>query len=238
MTNTKSEWQQRLTQSPAQRIAIETLLAESSDYCFDYPWNGLEEKLSEAGENHLKMIGYGSLLNPESAARTISNTPKIGHPPVIAFGAKRLFNYVMPQDVIARYSVGVKYPGNMCAALNTRFTGKVDDVLNGRVISLHIEDLDALRDREKGYNLMPVSFLPWDDIGSTPLLGFVLCATERPWQGNVYVNDSIEPFPPYLQVCRDGVELVSREFHRCFLDTTKLADGVTCLAEWCTKTEK
>ena len=238
MVKLKSNWEQRLGKALSQRSILELHLAEWSSCHFRYPWTGLEEQLAENGENQLKMIGYGSLLNPKSASRTISNTPKIGHPPVIAFGAIRLFNYLMPQQVIAGYSANCQYPDKMCAALNTRHTGRVNDVLNGRVISLHVKDLDALREREKGYDLMPVSFVPWDNVDSKPHLGFVLCASEKPWQGNVFVSDSIEPFPPYLQVCRDGAEQVSPEFHCCFLSTTVLADGVTGLAEWCAETEK
>ena len=74
--------------------------------------------------------------------------------------------------------------------------------------------------------------------GSKPQLGFVLCATKRPWQGQVYVREDIEPFPPYLQVCRDGAQLVSSEFHHCLLQTTMLADGLAKLAAWCDKTEQ
>ena len=51
---------------------------------FDYPWNGLEEEVAKMPEGKLLLVGYGSLLNRDSAARTIKDTPAEGHPPVLA----------------------------------------------------------------------------------------------------------------------------------------------------------
>jgi len=232
MVDSDFRWRHRLEEAYQRRSELEDLMTDSSAYCFKYPWNGLQERLAELGQDRLNMIGYGSLLNPDSAKRTIRDTPWDGHPPVLAFGAIRLFNYVMPQTVIERYSEGKRYSSSSCAALNTKYTGRVGDALNGRVISTGFDDLDALREREKGYDLTPVAYVPWGREGSKPNLGFVLCATEEPWEGTVYVSDSIAPFPPYVKVCRNGAQIVDEEFYECFLDTTFLADGLTHLRDW------
>jgi len=229
---TNDAWQNRLTKALSQEQRIEQFLNRYSDFRFEYPWSGLEQKLSNAGHDGLRMIGYGSLLNPESAAITIRDTPPTGHPPVLAFGAKRIFNYLMPNQVIARYDKTGQFPADMRAALNARFTGRVSDILNGRLITVDLDDLDALREREKGYDLLPVACVPWQDVTSDPQLAFVLCATERPWKGQIYVSDSIQPFPPYLAVCRDGARQVDEAFHQCFIETTVLADATSPLAKW------
>src|SRR6266436_8259748 len=65
--------------------SLRTLSAPS----FIYPWEGLETEIGSSRKNKLYLVGYGSLLNPMSAARTIANTPLMGHPPVLALGAKR-----------------------------------------------------------------------------------------------------------------------------------------------------
>jgi len=204
---------------------------------FQYPWNSLEETLQDQSQNALYLVGYGSLLNPISAARTITNTPKQGHPPVIAYGAKRVFDYVMPTKVIDRYRLtGIpEYPSKQKAALNTHWTGQANDVLNGRLIPLKVDDLDDLRQREAGYDLEPVAVIPWDEPNTVPFLGFVLCATERPWQGTVYVDQTILPYPPYLEVCSEGARLVDKDFEALFLDTCWLADKETPLRQYLSK---
>ncbi|MEM8493989.1 MAG: hypothetical protein AAF663_01220 [Planctomycetota bacterium] len=140
----------------AQRLQHVTDIASAikRDLRFEYPWNGLEQALESQGHDQLQLVGYGSLLNPTSAARTIADTPPGGHPPVLAFGARRLFDYVMPQFFIDRYQANgaPEYPPSYRAALNTRWTGDPADVVSGRLIPLHVGDLDGLREREKGYD--------------------------------------------------------------------------------------
>lgn len=192
---------------------------------FRYPWKELEIDLQREQMDSVFMIGYGSLLNPESAARTISDTPADGHLPVIAWGVKRLFDYDMPDSVIERYSVSVD-PGKHRAALNTRWTGNTNEVCNGRAISLRVSDLDGLRERENHYDLMPVAWLPWEDLEASISLGFALCAPKD----SIAVRTDILPFPPYLKVCREGAAMVSTEFEEFFFQTTYLADGATLLS--------
>lgn len=222
------DWKKRVRQVRSVEQAI------PRDLRFEYPWSGLEEALQERSEDQIFLVGYGSLLHPRSAARTIADTPPGGHPPVLAFGARRLFDYVMPMTFIERYRAegAEEFPPTQRAALNTRWTGDPSDVLNGRLIPLSIGDLDGLREREKGYDLEPVATVPWDQPDQRPSVGFVLCATSRPWQGKVFIDGSIEPYPPYLELCREGARLTGEDFEQCLIDTCWLADAQTPLAAW------
>ena len=205
---------------PDRAAGITTSLTENKDSRFLYPWNGLEERLQDKNGQFI-MIGYGSLLNPSSAARTIADTPPDGQTPVIAWGAKRLFDYVIPPEVLERY--GEPAMPDQIAALNTVWTGQITDFLNGRAIELAIEDLPGLRKREVDYDLMPVSWLPWNDPNSQIQSGFVLCAK----QDSGATNKQIRSFPPYTKVCAEGAKIVDSDFEDCFWESTFQANGKT-----------
>jgi hypothetical protein len=51
---------------------------------FMYRWPELEETVAKNPGNTLLLVGYGSLLNRDSAARTIKITPISDNPPVLA----------------------------------------------------------------------------------------------------------------------------------------------------------
>src|SRR5262245_6193027 len=109
--------------------------AQSDRRGFKYPWRELEKRLNDRGAERIYLVGYGSLLNPRSAARSVRNTPPHGHPPVVAFGARRVFNYRIPDVTFERY--GVK-PGALDrAALNAE---PAASVFNGRLIELALSD--------------------------------------------------------------------------------------------------
>ena len=62
---------------------------------FDYPWTGLEDAVKKMPNGKLPLLGYGSLLNQNSASETIQNISSNGCPPVVALGAMGVFNYIM-----------------------------------------------------------------------------------------------------------------------------------------------
>lgn len=158
--------------------ALDPLLHET----LPWPWDGLEQRLIAVARREqacnsadvvttadamvrppcLHLIGYGSLLNPESARVTIPGTPPGGHPPVLAFGARRIFNYVISNEAALR-RYGALPVGRERAALNAERTGQVEDIINGRLLDVPLADLDALRQREFGYDLEPVIWRGWDD---------------------------------------------------------------------------
>lgn len=209
-------------------IRMEQALSAYVGKGYDYPWFELEEQ----GIRSLRLIGYGSLLNPESAARTVSDTPPDGHPPVLAMGARRVFEYVMPAAAIEHYAEGDRtFRADQRAALNTRFTGRAEDLLNGRVMEIRADDFEALREREFGYDLRPVASLPWGSWDDEPKIGYLLCAARKERNGRKILASDLAPFPPYLKLCEAGAAQVSPEFLRFFRETTYLGDGKTKLSE-------
>lgn len=189
-----------------------------------YPWNELERDAVRTS-GRIPLIGYGSLLNPDSARRTIRDTPPEGHTPIIGIGAHRVFNYVMPQTVIDRY--GALENQAERAALNAVWTGRPDDVITGRLVNVSIEDLPALRERERGYHLGPVYFTLWNDPQAEPELGFVLVADDAPVDGVVHTDPTLLPHVGYTQLCIDGAAMVDHDFERALRETTVLGDGET-----------
>lgn len=204
--------------TPAQMGNIEKIIYGEINR-LEYPWSEIEDHLNN--EQEFQLIGFGSLLNPSSARRTIKSTPEEGHPPCIGFGLKRIFNYQMPQSVMTRY--GVDSPGNEQAALNSEFTKQARDNINARLIAIHKNDIEDFRQREFGYDLIEVPCLTWPLSHQTPVdKAWVLCAPDSSVD---VVNNTILPFRPYLEVCLDGAALVSKQFEEYFIDTTVLGDG-------------
>ena len=193
---------------------------------FPFPWQGLEDYLARQPEPSLPLIGYGSLLKKASADRTI----KEGSPrrsPCLAFGCRRVFNYRMPEAVLQRYGVP---PSSPCkAALNVVRTGNVHDLVNGMLITVHVADIPALKQREFGYDLVPVHCVPWEDAEHGPLTAaYILSAPDAAPLPEFQVTDaSLLPEPAYARLCVEGAAEVSSAFLEMYLQTTYLADKAT-----------
>ncbi len=191
-----------------------------------YPWAGLEARLATE-RRPLGLVGYGSLMNAASAARTLR--PGAERRPVVAFGARRLFNYAMPDEALAR--LGGRRGGRARAALNVYPTGDPLDAVNGVYLEVPAEDVPALRARERGYDLRAVACLSWDARGGGPFVGHVLCAPDAPRSGERHTDDTLEPQPEYARLCRDGDASFGEAFESFYLATTFLADRRTPAAE-------
>jgi hypothetical protein len=197
---------------------------------FEYPWKGLEEGVTAMPNKRLPLVGYGSLLNRESAARTIKETPAEGYPPVVALGALRVFNYVIPESRLKLD--GPTHLPRERAALNVIYTKSPAHALNGRLLMVAPEDLTALREREFGYDLRPVSCLRWLDWNGAPFIAYILVAANSEVDGRRVIDDDALPNPSYSRVCRAGAKAVSVDFLQLYLHTTYLGDRKTTLAVW------
>jgi hypothetical protein len=211
---------------PQQPIAdLESAFHGMSAPSFAYPWHGLEDSLGKFPNGELPLIGYGSLLNPKSAARTIADTPSQGHPAVLAMGARRIFNYKMPEKALARYPD--RSDPLATAALNLEYSRSSHDFFNGRLVAVAPGDIKGLRERERGYDLEPVVYVPWNRWDAHPQVAYVLVARNRP--GQRVVDASQRPHPEYAELCLAGARLESPAFATFYLKTTFLADGRTSL---------
>jgi len=216
--------------STAQTEAVAPMMASAAkEIKYLYPWDGVEEEMEANCLTDMTMVGYGSLVNSVSAAHTLSEESLATCKPVIAFGARRLFNYELPLD-LDRYAPPIHPLAR--AALNVRHTGKIDDIVNGVVVTLPVKEIPAIRVREVGYDLVPVVCLQWNDLEKPPFLAYILCCSDEPRQGECHTNDKIEPHRGYYSVCRKGASEFGEDFLRLWLATTYLADGVTPMEQW------
>lgn len=198
--------------------------------CIPYPWKDLEERVLAWPAKKLPLVVYGSLLARESASRTIKTGTSEGSAPVLVLGARRVFNYVMPKEALARYQTPPNSRNG--AALNALYTKSKSDVLNGKLMMVRSEDIPALRKREYGYDLCPVSCVPWYDREGEPFSAYVLSARNgREFRRRV-ADDSLLPNLEYARLCRLGARTVSSDFLAFYLETTFLADRTTTLFEW------
>ena len=223
-------WLERAGVPRKMRVRLQAALKTLDEAGFEYPWNGMEEAVAKTSENTLLLVGYGSLLNRDSAARTIKDTPREGHPPVLALGARRVFNYVIPGARLKSY--GGNFPPRERAALNVDYTRSPADALNGRLLTVAPPDLAALREREFGYDLRPVVCVRWGEWEAAPFTASVLVAAEGTRGGRQVIDNDALPHPLYAGLCRAGAHAVSEAFLQLYLETTFLADRKTSLAEW------
>ena len=191
---------------------------------FQYPWTNppLDQVIVKLPNQVLPLIGYGSLLNVKYVTNTVKYVLDQGYQPVICVGAKRVFNYKVDQK-----RLNAKYPGprlsNEIAALNLIYTKDASNLFNGRKVLVTTNDVQALREREVGYDLRPVACLDWLNWDAPIFLGYALVAkADR-------TDDGTLPNPWYTQVCEDGAQSVSHDFLELFLDTTYLANQKTTL---------
>ena len=196
---------------------------------FDYPWSGLEQHLAQEAGQRLLLVGYGSLISLESAAETIRGVNEKEFFPVVALGAKRVFNYRIPEEVLKE--LGDTRPDEV-AALNVIATGQAADLINGRIVPVSADDLPGLRDREFGYHLRPVTCVRWTALDSEPFTAYVLCAEDSVVKGRQVIDNTIKPHLGYVEICTTGAKAVSESFNEVFLDTSFLADGSTSLRQW------
>lgn len=188
---------------------------------FCYPWEGLESFLPSIGCNHLHLLAYGSLMNRESASLTMQSESDPSFTPAIGFGIKRLFNYRMPQNSQTRH--GEPFSPRHVAALNVVSSADAQDSVNGVLLSVEFTNVEQLRHREIGYNLVPIKAETWESKKIVAQPVYTLECTDT--------DDDILPHIRYLQICEAAARAVSVEFLDYFRRTTFLADG-TPLPNW------
>jgi predicted ATPase len=213
----------------AEMEAISTSVFRAFDESsYEYPWKELEEDLRRDGRKTIRLFGYGSLLNLESALRTFPGTAE-RFTPALAFGIVRLFNFEMPEAVRRRYTL-FENPLER-GLLNARVTGFMTDVANGILVEVGMDEIEALRAREVGYDLRPLACVPWErSSGAVPGLAYVLTCPDRLWEGRPLTNRELLPHRGYLRQCCEGAKSHSEGFQRFWQETTYLADGETCIA--------
>lgn len=189
-----------------------------------FPWCDLEREVVARGEPGLTVVGYGSLMNRASAHRTLA-AADAEYMPVIAFRVRRVFDYLMPPSVLARYPT----PANptALAALNAYSDADDASVITGVTCRVPLAALPAFREREVGYDLVPVAVIPYLDLEGEPRPAYFLSCPPEPFDGTRRTDPSLAPHPGYAELCWEGARGVSDEFAALFLATCYLGDRTT-----------
>jgi len=195
-----------------------------------YPYEYLEESMNREGQETILIFSYGSLLDYQSASKTLSpKTMRTGRQ-VVALGTKRVFDRDVPVDPTHDWSIPC-HPDSR-AMLNVHATGNPDDITNGILYTVHIEDIPALRKREYGYDLTPILVMTWDSyIAGNPPEYIVAYTFHSPRESH-YTSDSIYPRPGYYELVRDAVKEKGPKFYEIWIESTYLSDESTPISEW------
>jgi len=194
---------------------------------FPYPWRDLEAWVEHQDSGAVPVLGYGSLVNAESAQRTITRDLPGNRVPVVAFGARREFTYRIPEGH-ARYA---DLDERARAALNTRVTYLAEDVLNGVVVMVGRDEIEAFREREIAYDLRPLVVMDWHGADADLATTYVLECPDAARDGYHRYNAEILPHAGYYELCREGARSFGDGFLRFWTETTFLGDG-TSIADW------
>ena len=206
-------------------------------------WSTLEKKLHLQGKESFHLIGFGSLLDPRSS-RDFPTRKN----PAIAFGVRRFFGFTPSSP--ERSSLGIPEAPyhHEQLRLSTRITKKESDLTNGVLLEIHLgKEMDALKKREKGYDLVKVPIIKITK--NNRLSGEILYEIDEAYilaepEKNALSRDIQTPKKPlsphisYLYICLRGAQILSEQiskdtcFTQLFLETTFLEDGKTSLTEW------
>ena len=205
-------------------------LFESSDHHrYAFPWDLLEQDLQQRGQSRLTIASFGALMGDDEGAHLIDDPGD--HQPgsaAIVFGAKRVFEYAIPDHNFVRY--GTPPRDDQRAALNAVGTGEASDFFNAVLRPIDVGRLSYLREREAGYDLCRAVYKPWDSMHEPARVCYVLSAKRDPDAG--WTRSDLRPYMRYVDACRRACREVSDAFDRFFLSTSYLADMNTPLSDY------
>ncbi len=170
-------------------------------------------------DGHVDVLGYGSLVHPD-ALRSISGgaSGKVGK----GYGLRRVFNFVMDEQGYTRYEKSED--PLLCGCLNIEISEDKKDMVNGIVVDITQDNIDAFIAREAGYNLLPIQISIDGDEKSHS--GYVLGLDESSAKyGKQLKKNDLLPNEDYFRVCYEGAREMGESFLNDWLGSTYLADG-------------
>ncbi|MGK5595360.1 MAG: gamma-glutamylcyclotransferase family protein [Parachlamydiaceae bacterium] len=221
---------------PKERLAnlVETNNLANQYVSFKYPADP-NQVIRQFPSGKVLIFGYGSLINPQSAARSLTPSAMRTYQPAIAFGMRRIFNRKMSDsNVIVKW--GPLERASNVGMLNVVKSQNTGDLLNGVTFEVNKEDLASLIQRELGYDLVPIPVIFWEEAKIEPYpvvkIAYIFAAPDETRQGQVFVSHCINPVPGYALASKEGAALNGEEFLQLWLESTLLADGETTFGEW------
>lgn len=182
----------------------------------------------------VKLVGYGSLLNKISAAKTLSPYVLDSFQPVVVFGGKRTFD----RNITNPSKWGEKVRENDTGMLNVVPTKNLSQMFNGVVMEVDLAELERLVEREVGYDLIPVVAMNWNEALKEDLhfphffIAYTFSASSSSREGKIYISPCVNPVPGYSYASMAGAAEYGEAFHQFWIDTTYLADRKTPFILW------
>ena len=188
-----------------------------------YLWPNWVDFLKQ--KKDIRFVTYGTLIDKNSIQKTVTLSSHIG--PVVAHGVRRVFNFALIDenygDQGGRYQRSPKRSHS--STLNILHTGNVKDKVNGILLSTFPGELDALAEREYGYDIIPVEYRGSNKNGTAYMF-----IARKSQEIGYRVRDDILPNESALTLCLTGASTYGREFLEMWINSCYLADG-TALAD-------
>lgn len=222
--------------SSYQKVVIKKIgekLPELVNYPFlQYPNEKHELILAKFPNGKVPIFGYGSLMNKFSAGRSVKPEAVDSMSPVLAFGVKRVFNYNPTKtDHWGELQPKEKSMLNLVPSLN------LTSMINGIVMEVDEEDFSNLVMREKGYDLIPILVVSWEDTLNQEQnikvqVAYTFVAANELRGNVVYTSTEYYPLRSYMHAVQQGALEYGEKFYHLWNKTTYLADGTTSVENW------
>jgi hypothetical protein len=197
---------------------------------YEYPYSNLESELEREGKATLLIYSYGSLLDSASAERTFGEKALATRRLAIAVGTQRTFNRDVPLKPGQRW--GLPCDDQARGMLNVVLTGSDRDLTNGISMEVPIEDISAMRNREEGYDLVPVVIAWWCDYLTEKNPDYKIAYTFHARDATEFTSDNIYPRPGYYELTRDAAKRQGPLFYKMWMSSTYFSDKKTPITVW------
>jgi hypothetical protein len=200
---------------------------------YEGDWSDLEQSLREVGKKSFKLIGYGSLIDPESSTEF-----SIKGDPVLAFGVRRDTSFFPPCPELSPLGMPPSPYEKDLLRFAVKYTGDYENAINGRLVEINLgQEFEDLRVRERGYDLIKVPVVRFEskEKFKMHLEDAYILAQSQGDKENVRPLD-FSPHMAYLYVCLRGAMHLSKSMPRSthalsfFLLTTHVGDKK--LGDW------
>lgn len=209
-------------------------MPELADYPFyQFPNEDHLEAVQHFPNGKVLVYGYGSLMNKESALRSVKPEAVDTMQKAVAFGVKRIFNYKATKTD----HWGPNQHPREKAMLNMTQTLNISSVANGVIMEVDAEDFSRLVKRETGYDLVPILVARWDDVAShNPKVvievAYTFTAVHELRNHIDYTSTKYYPVRGYMHAIQQAAHEYGDDFVEMWNATTYLADGTTSVDEW------
>lgn len=218
-------------------IKISKSLADLPSY--QYPYNYLPSLLESQGKKSIKLFVYGSLMDYNSASRTLSQKTLKTRKLVKAYGVKTIYNRSV--SYLSTPHWGKPINSYAIAMLNTSVTGNTENIALGIVLDIPLNEISSLLSREVGYDMKPVVIQNMNQLNMTSEMSSssdqraknydIAYALSSPAHSQ-YTDDRLLPREGYYQRVIEAAKSNGPDFFDQWIKNTFLSDGITTIADY------